>query len=291
MLATPSHRKVSVHGGHSGQFCQHARDTLAEVVQAYIDQDFEWVGITEHMPPPKDEWRYGDEVAAGISAHELQQRFRDYFDECRRLRQEHAADIELYTAFETEMYDGALDYIRELVNLVRPDYLVGSVHHVDGICIDFSREEYQRALEHRGSVEALYCEYFDLQYALLKALKPAVVGHFDLVRIFDDNYEATLQLPAVAERVDRNLDFMYQESLILDYNLRGLHKGNEPYPSRDILNQAVAKGVAIAPGDDSHGVASVGHRYEEALAMLAEAGVTGPWPRPRLIDYSGLNPS
>lgn len=278
-------RKVSVHGGHSGQFCQHARDTLAEVVQAYIDQGFEWVGITEHMPPLSDAFRYGDEVAAGISADHLQWRFREYFDECRRLRRVHAGEIELYTAFETEMYDGALDFIRELMTLTRPDYIVGSVHHVRGICIDFSRGEYERALEQAGSLEALYCEYFDQQYQLLTALQPAVVGHFDLVRIFDDDYEATLKRPAVEERIDRNLDFMRQHELILDFNLRGLYKGREPYPCRAILDRAVAMGLAIAPGDDSHGVASVGHHYEEGLAILADAGVAGPWPRPRLIDY------
>ena len=41
---------VSLHGGHSGEFCSHARDTLEEMVLAYIDQGFDRVGITEHMP-------------------------------------------------------------------------------------------------------------------------------------------------------------------------------------------------------------------------------------------------
>ena len=41
---------VSVHGGHSGQFCHHATDSLEEIIELYIAQGFPWVGITEHAP-------------------------------------------------------------------------------------------------------------------------------------------------------------------------------------------------------------------------------------------------
>ena len=51
-------KPVSVHGGHSGQFCGHAKDTLEEIVLAYIDQRYPWVGITEHMPPVSDAFVY-----------------------------------------------------------------------------------------------------------------------------------------------------------------------------------------------------------------------------------------
>ena len=43
-------RLVSVHGGHSGSFCGHALDSLEDVVQRYVELEFEWVCLTEHMP-------------------------------------------------------------------------------------------------------------------------------------------------------------------------------------------------------------------------------------------------
>ncbi len=45
---------VSVHGGHSGDYCQHAQDSLDDIVKAYHDLQFAWVGITEHIPPVSD---------------------------------------------------------------------------------------------------------------------------------------------------------------------------------------------------------------------------------------------
>jgi histidinol-phosphatase (PHP family) len=70
--------KVSVHGGHSGQFCHHASDSLEEVIRAYVAEGFSWVGITEHMAPLSDALRYPDEVEDDLGADYLLDRFRTY---------------------------------------------------------------------------------------------------------------------------------------------------------------------------------------------------------------------
>ena len=151
--------KVSVHGGHSGQFCTHAKDSLEEIIQAYIAQGFLWVGITEHMPPVADDIRYPDEAEANQSAADLLQRFEDYFQTCRSLQQKYADQIEILAAFETETYEGSTAFVEKLVEKIRPDYLVGSVHHVRSIGIDFDQANYQRAIEACGGIEQLYCDY------------------------------------------------------------------------------------------------------------------------------------
>ncbi len=278
-------QKVSVHGGHSGQFCHHARSTLQEVVEAYISEGFSWVGLTEHMPPTNDHFRYPDEVDSNLKSTELKVRFREYFRECRRLQALYKNKIVLLAAFETEHYPGSIHFIQDLIAETQPDYIVGSVHHVHSHCIDYNLDHYKRALDVSGSLEQLYCDYFDAQYDLIMTLKPSVVGHFDLIRIFDDNYKSTLALSNVKERITRNLTLIAQENLILDYNLRGLFKGQEPYPSERIVDEAIALGIAVVPGDDSHGVSSVGAHWETALQRLLTAGHNCQWERPKLYSY------
>jgi histidinol-phosphatase (PHP family) len=117
------------------------------------------------------------------------------------------------------------------------------------------------------------------------ALKPAVVGHLDLIRIFDPDYKRTLALPEVINRISRNLAYIRQEDLIMDFNLRGYSKGAEPYPSLDVLKQAVELGIAIVPGDDSHCVKSVGLHYDEGIRILQSLGVSCEWKKPTLINY------
>lgn len=279
-------KKVSVHGGHSGQFCQHAQDDLESIVNAYIEQGFTWVGITEHIPPLSDSMRYPDEAEAGLSAEFLQQRFTQYFQTGRELQQKYADKIELLLAFEIETYSGATSYIKDLIVQFRPAYLVGSLHHVNDIGIDYSRSEYQQALNKSGSMTQLYCDYFDSQLDMMNEFKPAVVAHFDLIRAFDPDYLSTLSNPDVVKRIERNLDFIADNKLIMDFNLRGFDKGLEQYPSLSILKKAITKGIAIVPGDDSHGVKSVGRNYEQGLTVLANLGVSLQWQKPALINYS-----
>ncbi len=275
--------RVSVHGGHSGQFCHHAKDSLDAVVQAYIAAGFAWAGITEHMPPLDDSKRYYDEVDSGIAATALLEQFRRYFAECRRLQQQYAGQIKLFTAFETETYTGSSAFVKQLIAETRPDYIVGSVHHVGDIGIDETPALYAAATQKAGGLEALYCQYFDAQYAMLQDLLPAVVGHFDLIRIFDHDYLNTLKLPAVWMRIERNLAFVAKSGLILDFNLRGFDKATEQYPSMPVLKMALELGANIVPGDDSHGVSSVGRNYAKGVALLAELGHPCRWSEPRLF--------
>ncbi len=273
--------RVSVHGGHSGQFCNHAGDTLEAVIQAYIASGFVWVGITEHMPPTADVYLYPEEQQAGLTAEAMMERFDQYIQEARRLKRFYADQIEILVGFETEDTPGAIDMARKLIDRYAPDYIVGSVHHIDGIPFDYNEAAYQSAVTAAGDVEALYCRYFDRQHDLIQALTPQVVGHFDLIRIFDSAYRRTLRYPSVQERIKRNLALIQSLDLILDFNVAAIKKGAfEPYVSRTILNEVRRMNLAIVPGDDSHGVAQVGLHLDEGMQILKQMGFDTKWRKP-----------
>ncbi len=274
-------QRVSVHGGHSGQFCLHAKDSLEHIVQAYIDKNFSWAGITEHMPPSLDEILYPEEKQAGMTLESVHRRFAEYINECRRLQKKYGDQITLYVGVETETYPGYERQVEIILEEFQPDYIVGSLHHVGTIPIDYSQKEYDRAVAISGGIDQLYCQYFDLQHIMLQQLKPAVVGHFDLIRIFDRDYQERLQKREISERISRNLDYIKENGLILDYNLRSLLKGaSEPYVSKPILEMARERDIAVVPGDDSHGVDSIGVNIDNAMALLQDMGFKTDWQRP-----------
>ena len=130
---------VSVHGGHSGEFCSHARDSLEDIVRAYLDRGFAWVGITEHMPPASDAQLPPEERAAGLDAESAYERFAAYFACARALQRKYASSLEIHVGFEAESHTGSEDLVRRILREFRPDYVVGSVHHVQGVCIDATR--------------------------------------------------------------------------------------------------------------------------------------------------------
>jgi len=279
--ATPNPTYVSIHGGHSGEFCSHAIDSLEDIVKAYIRKGFAWVGITEHMPPATDAFVYPDERAAGLDAGQLYDRFAVYMNTARELKARFAGELDIYVGFETEFTSRALPFTRQLIDKFNPDYFVGSLHHVDDISFDFSQEDYLRAVDALGGYDNLYERYFDLQYELIDALNPAVVGHFDLIRLYDEHYRARLEKPGIALKIDRNLALVAERGLILDFNLAALSKGmDEPYISAGILEKAKELGIAVVPGDDSHSVDSVGRHMEKGIELLKGMGFNTAWKRP-----------
>ena len=272
---------VSVHGGHSAEFCSHAEDTLEEVIEAYIDRGFSWVGITEHMPSIRDDLVPDEEKGAGLDAQGMYDRFSHYIATCRELQRKYSSNLEIFVGFETETCEGYESFVGNLSNEFKPDYIVGSVHHVGDVSIDTSRELYGKVADDRGGIDALYCAYFDQQYEMIQALHPAVVGHFDLIRIFDPDYRARLERPDIRKRIERNLAVVAELDLILDFNVRAMTKGQpEPYIATSILQRALDLGIAVVPGDDSHGARSVGRYCDEGVRILQEIGFDIDWRKP-----------
>jgi histidinol-phosphatase (PHP family) len=276
-----NNRPVSVHGGHSGAFCSHAQDKLEQIIGSYIAQGFAWVGITEHMPPVNDHYLYPEERRAGLNTSAMRQRFSEYIAHARRCQKTFQNQMEILVGFETESYPGSFDFALQLIDQHRPDYIVGGVHHLGDIAFDYSAAEYRRAVAFSGGMEALYCRYFDLQYEMIQILRPAVVAHFDLIRLYDPDYRHHMRAPAVDRRIQRNLELIARLDLILDFNTAALRKGaSEPYIAQPILLRALEMGISVVPGDDSHSVDTVGAFIDQGIGILAQMGFNLNWRKP-----------
>lgn len=56
------------HHSHSGQFCDHAKNTLEEVVQTAVSKRMDLYALTEHMPREDDDL-YPEEVTRESTLH------------------------------------------------------------------------------------------------------------------------------------------------------------------------------------------------------------------------------
>jgi histidinol-phosphatase (PHP family) len=119
------------------------------------------------------------------------------------------------------------------------DYFIGSLHHVHSIPIDYDAKMYASAVaasSKNGTEEGLFEDYYDLQYEMLKGLKPRIVGHFDLVRLLSEQPGRDVrEWKGVWERILRNLELVKEQGGWLECNSSALRKGlAEPYPCRPI---------------------------------------------------------
>src|SRR5215470_16175241 len=70
--------RVSLHGGHSGEFCDHAEGTLREILEAAVAAGYHTFGVSEHTPRSEDRFLYSEERARGWDVAKLIADFARY---------------------------------------------------------------------------------------------------------------------------------------------------------------------------------------------------------------------
>ncbi|KAL8799852.1 MAG: hypothetical protein Q9182_005601 [Xanthomendoza sp. 2 TL-2023] len=264
------------HHSHSGQFCAHAHSTLEDVVKAAVAKHMHTLALTEHMPREQQDL-YPEEIDQGYSAKVLHDTFCKYYIEARRLQQAYMSHLKILIGMEVDwIRPSSRDFIEELLSRFQLELFIGSVHHVHCVPIDYSADLFRQARSISGGTnERLFEDYFDLQHEMLMALKPPIVGHFDLIRLKSDDPDTHFaDMDGVKQRISRNLAFIAAYGGILELNSAALRKGlKEPYPSMEISKEFLDLGGSFTISDDSHGVDQIGCRYRELLDFAKEVGI------------------
>lgn len=277
---------------HSGQFCPgHAKDDLEDVIKHMISIGYKTIGLTEHMPRTGLEDLYPEELDDPVgSLAALMPRHEAYLVEAQRLQTKYADQVHILIGFEGEFIRPEVyaTLVHDLAAHPAIDYFMGSLHHTCGIPIDFDKAMWNQARDAAGGTDqSMYAKYYDEQYAMLTALKPKVVGHFDLIRLMSPEPDRDVRTawagetgePSVVwEKIVRNLKAVRSHDGWLECNSSALRKGlSEPYPSRAIAEEWLRMGGKFTVSDDSHGLAQVATCYPRALDYLASLGVTDVW--------------
>ncbi|CCO34778.1 putative ABC transporter ATP-binding protein/permease C9B6,09c [Rhizoctonia solani AG-1 IB] len=206
-------------GGVRMSYITHAAGSLEDVVKAAIDRGFDVFGLTEHVPRYRTEDLYPEEVE--ITPSDLLRTFDEFILEAHRLKALYSTQITLLVGLETDyITDNDLDQLEILIarHGDRIEYVVGSVHHCNGIPIDFDKPTFERAVasfadssaieiddSNPGQAQIAFLnEYLDAQLRLMQRISPEVIGHFDLCRLYTPN----LSFESVWQKVERNIQFL-----------------------------------------------------------------------------------
>jgi histidinol-phosphatase (PHP family) len=267
--------KVSLHGGHSGEFCEHAKETLRQVLEAAAAAGYHTFGVSEHAPRSQERFLYATEREKGYDLERLSREFEAYAAAVRQLAREFEGRLDVLCGFEAEVIPTAT-YREEMLGYRQRfgfDYMVGSVHYVDETSIDGPRPEFESALARRGGLEALAVAYYEAVGGMVAALQPEVVGHFDLIRLHAGP-EARFDTPPIRQAAVAALEAVRDANAILDLNTAGYRKGlGTPYPAPWLIEIAHSMDIGFCFGDDSHGPAQVGQGIDEARRYLLDNGV------------------
>lgn len=145
------------------------------------------------------------------------------------------------------------------------DYLIGSVHEIDGFLFDHPDHI---EIYREWDSDSLYYAYFEVLEDLIMSGAYDIIGHFDLIKLFGCRPTRSITGP-----ITDLLEAVKKRDLVVEVNTAGKYKPvGEIYPGPDILRLFRELGVPITLGSDAHEPSHVGRDLAEQAGILAEMG-------------------
>lgn len=271
--------RISLHGGHSQDFCEHAESPLRAMLDAAVQAGYCVFGVAEHMPRLKPEYLYTGEIEKGWSVETLKERFDAYARTIRTLAQEYEGRLTVLCGFETEVVppESYAQWVAHYRQQYGFDYCVGSVHHLNEV--DMSSESlpaFRQVVEGYGSMAETAIAYYRKVAEMVQQVRPEVVAHLDLIRLAAHRIgrETEVATPPVRQAVEETLSVIREVGSFVEINTAGWRKGlRTPYPDQWIVQLGARMGIPFCIGDDSHSTRQVGFGLEQARAYLLQNGV------------------
>ncbi len=267
----------SVHGGHSREFCDHADNSIEEIIQRAIELGMPIYVISEHAPRNDTRYLYPEEIEMNWTPEVLMDKFYSYCKTVEELQNKYMPQITLLKGLEIEVVppDDYVSFTQELVREGDIEYIVGSVHWVNGYMIDYSRDTFNQAVQAHNGLENLIVAYYQTLKDMVKFIKPDIVAHFDLITCFLEPEEVRAYTPRHSYAIELALEEIKNNDCLLELNTSGLRKPiHRIFPDKFIIKKSNELKIPFTFGDDSHNIQQVGYGLQLARQALVDIGIT-----------------
>jgi len=175
-------------------------------------------------------------------------------------------DLDVRVGLEVDYREGAEKKISEMLSKYDFDYVIGSVHEINGWMFDMPEEEKHHQDK---NPDIMYKNYFKLIEKTASSGLFSTIGHLDLIKIF-----GVRPLTDVRELAAKALDAIEKNSLTVEINTNGRYKPvGEFYPELKIIKEIIRRGIPITLGSDAHQPETVGRDIWEVCEILLSLGI------------------
>jgi histidinol-phosphatase (PHP family) len=195
---------------------------------------------------------------------------RDDLDEyCRFVREE----TDLRLGIEADWVGGREDRMAALLDAREWDYVVGSVHFLRDRGVDSDYGGDWDVWATARNADEVWRTYFETLAEAARSGIYDVMAHPDLVKVWGTERPLPERDPRFY--YEPAVEAMAEAGVAAEVSTAGLRKAvGELYPAPALMEMLVDAGIPIALSSDAHEPDHLGHRYEEAVAFLADHGVT-----------------
>lgn len=241
-------------------------EPLVRHCEAAVEAGVTHVCVTNHaeLLGPDGSWR--------ADLDEMRDRFRRVGESVARCRERFPA-LEVRLGIELEYRREWTDTFDRLTEELPFDFVLGSVHLVDGFNVSGGRER-DGFFEGRAQEEA-YEGYFREVAEMVEWGGFDVVAHFDLIKRFGYLHYGPYEPERFRPVIQPVLERMAEKGIGIEINTSGVFGPGTPYPERQILAWSRMAGVPwLTLGTDSHEPRVFSHGLAEGVALARSSG----WP-------------
>lgn len=234
--------------------CGHATGGIGDYVNQARTRGLMEIGFADHLP-----LFHTVDATLAMSWDELPL----YLADIAKLKESPAAP-KVKLGIEVDFIPKYVDQTRAVLSDYAFDYVLGSVHFVDGWGIDD-----RRYLDNYGGYELadLNERYFDLVIQAARSGLFDVLAHLDLIKIF---YQLN---PLPLDLYERVAEALAATGVVIEVSSAGLRKPcRQSYPGPEFLKICRRHDIPVTLGSDAHAPEQVGFRFKYLLEQLKAAG-------------------
>jgi histidinol-phosphatase (PHP family) len=254
------------------KYCDGSGNPEDYVISA-VDKKFHTLGFSSHAPVPFE----------NNFAIKNDDELRDYCETIRGLQKKYEGVISIYCALELDYIEGKSRDFADFKETFGLDYTIGSVHlvrnsddermwFIDGAKV----ETYTAGLNNifGGDARKAVKAFYDQQVRMLNTQKPDIIGHFDKIKMHNQERYFKEDEPWYIDLVMELIETIEKSGTIVEVNTRGIYKkrSSDLYPGKWILKILKDKNIPITLSADAHRPEEIDGYYPETLKILSNIG-------------------
>lgn len=222
-----------------------------EMIRGAIEKGLNTICITDHMD--KD---YNEEGTQFVFCPEK------YFSVLKELQEKYRSQIDVRIGVEMGLQPHLKTFINDYVNKYSFDFVIGSVHLIDGKDPHQENEMKASALYEKGFEEILECVNKNMNFDVL--------GHMDYVVRYGKEKEKSYFYKKYADLIDEILRFLIVQGKGIELNTAGFKYGlTFAHPHPNILKRyKELGGEIITIGSDAHKPEHIAYDFDRGKEIL-----------------------
>lgn len=238
---------------HMHSILSDGQNSYEEMIRMAIAKGLDEIGFSDHVCLKPVDW--------AIRMEDIPVMTRQILD----LKQKYANQIQIKYGIEVDYFPGSESELKDLIESIPVDYVIGSVHFIGDWNFDVDQSLYGK-----WSNDKLYEMYFGLIQQAAQSDLFDTIGHIDIIKKFrvypetnqDKLFEDTIQI-------------IKDHNLVVELNTGGMDRPCAEFtPSAKLLEMCYNQHVPVTLASDAHRVEHIARHYESAIALLSHVGYT-----------------